>query len=73
MASALSAACSDDISSLHADGLTYIALDLPNKILHPPILPKSPKAITRGFNHPVLGRLLCPIKYIKDFDDPEKQ
>jgi hypothetical protein len=73
MGSALSAARSDDISSLRTDGLTYVALDLPDKVLNPPILPKSPKTATRGFNHAVLGRLLCPIKYISDFDNPEKR
>ena len=72
MTQAVGSARSDDISSLRTDGLAYIAVDLPTKVIDPPIQPKAPKAATRGFNHPVLGRLLCPIKHLKDFDNPEK-
>jgi hypothetical protein len=37
--------------------------------LIPSIVPKSAKASMRGWNHPVLGRLLCPAKYLVDFDN----
>jgi hypothetical protein len=71
MNKALGGARSDDCGSLREMGLSYVAIDTETKTLDPPILPRSAKVGTRGFYHPVLGRLLCPLKYIKDFDaDP---
>ncbi|PPQ87205.1 hypothetical protein CVT25_014179, partial [Psilocybe cyanescens] len=35
---------------------------------HPEISAKLKKSETRGFKHPVLARLLCPIKHLEDFD-----
>jgi hypothetical protein len=33
---------------------------------------RQPKADVRGFNHPMIARLLCPIDYLDSFDeDPE--
>jgi hypothetical protein len=41
--------------------------------LTPPISASRPKAEVRGFNHPMITQLLCPIDYITLFDeDPER-
>jgi hypothetical protein len=71
MNKALRGARSDDCGSLREAGLTYVAIDTLSKVLEPPILPGNAKLGTQGFYHPVLGRLLCPLKYIEEFDtDP---
>lgn len=52
-------------------GLEYI--DEKHGALIPPISASRPKADVRGFNHPMIARLLCPIDYIALFDeDPEE-
>lgn len=72
MTSAISAARSDDCGSLKDIGLTYAALEAGMITLVPSITPRTSKSATRGWNHPVLGRLLCPAKYLTEFDeDPE--
>lgn len=72
MNKAVTSARSDDISSLKRDGLGYIALDLPGGAIVPIIPAKASKSV-RGFNHPVLGRLLCPLRYLAAFEaDPEE-
>jgi hypothetical protein len=71
MTQSLGSARSDDCGSLREGGVAYVALTSPLKMLQPLIPPKSPKDGIRGFNHVMLGRLLCPIKYIEEFDaDP---
>jgi len=68
----LGGAHSDDCSSLRETVLSYVAIDHENKSLNPIITPKSAKSSTCGFSHPMLGCLLCPVKYSKEFDlDPK--
>jgi len=69
MTSALGGARSDDCGSLKELGLVYAALPIGANSLTPAIPPKTPKAATRGFHHPILGRLLCPAKYLVEFDE----
>ena len=69
MTSALGSARSDDCGSLKEVGLTYVALHIGVDNLTPSIPPKMPKAVQRGFHHPSLGRLLCPAKYLAEFDE----
>ena len=69
MTQALGNAHSDDCGSLCEDGLAYIALDSPGKVLQPPITAKSLKSDIWGFNHLILSCLLCPIKYLAEFDE----
>ena len=69
MTSAIGGARSDDCGSLREVGLMYAALEAGATSLEPSIAPKSPKSVTQGWNHPILGRLLCPAKYLADFDD----
>ena len=68
---AAAAARGDDIASLNNHGLKYIALEQPGKRLVPDIAPDSDKMSSRGHNHPVTSRLLCPAKLLQEFDaDP---
>ena len=61
---------SDDSNSLVLDGLEYVN----DKYgpLEPPIPVKERKAKARGFNHPMIARLLCPVDYIPSFDKDPK-
>jgi len=66
---AAGAARSEDAASLLVAGLEYIAYDRPDRHIDPPISSRAKKVEARGFNHPILGRLLCPIDYIAFFDE----
>ena len=68
MHTAASAARGDDIASLNIHGLKYIALEQPGKQIVPDIAPDSDKRASRGYNHPVTSRLLCPARLLQDFD-----
>lgn len=62
---------SDDCGGLRDVALDYISEDM-NTPLLPTILKKSPKCGIRGFHHPVLAWLLCPIVLLHQLDtDPE--
>jgi len=62
-----------DIHSLREKGISYIELEQPGKCIIPHIDPAAPKNIVRGHNHLVLSRLLCPVKYLAEFDaNPEE-
>lgn len=68
---AAAAARGDDIASLNNHGLKYIALEQPGKQLVPDIAPDADKTGSRGHNHPVMSRLLCPARLLQEFDaDP---
>jgi hypothetical protein len=73
LAEAANGARSDDIGGLAHIGLEYIAFDLPSKVLEPRISIKQKKDIAQGFKHPVLARLLCPVKYLSNFDADPKE
>lgn len=67
----LSVARSDDIKSLRELGLSYVTSLQPDKTLVPNIPPNSSKQEHRGWKHPVLARLLCPIEYFTAYEaDP---
>ncbi|KAH9478018.1 hypothetical protein JR316_0010253 [Psilocybe cubensis] len=67
MIAASGAARSEDISTLQNTIITYINECSPaNKV---EISATSTKSESRGFKNKVLARLLCPMKYLKDFDD----
>ncbi|KAF9544906.1 hypothetical protein CPC08DRAFT_755773 [Agrocybe pediades] len=71
MTDAANAARGDDIGSLLDKGLVYVALEQPGHVLTPPIHPNARKNESRGHHHPVLSRLLCPVRYLNEFDrDP---
>jgi hypothetical protein len=73
MNAAAGAARSEDISSLKEVILGYAAVHSPEGELRPQINPSSSKSDTRGFNHLMLARLLCPIQYLDQFDEnPER-
>lgn len=68
MNDATGTACGNDIKSLLDKGLAYLALDLPSQQLLPFIGSTTSKEETRGHNHIVLSRLLCPVRLLADFD-----
>ncbi len=57
-----------DIYSLHEKGVSYIELEQPDKQLTLQIDPAAPKTSFQDHNHLILSRLLCPVKYLADFD-----
>jgi len=69
----VTAARGADISTLREAGLEYVALEQPDEVLVPKIRRGAEKKTTRGHNHLVLSRLLCPVVLIKDYDaEPEE-
>jgi uncharacterized protein DUF6698 len=69
----VTAARGADISTLREAGLEYVALEQPDEVLVPKIRRGAEKKTTRGHNHPVLSRLLCPVDLINDYDtEPEE-
>jgi len=68
MMTALGGAQGNNCGSLKKAGLVYAALEVGQESLTPHIAFKSLKDPCRGFHHPQLGRLLCPVKHIIDFD-----
>ncbi|KAA1471035.1 hypothetical protein DENSPDRAFT_836974 [Dentipellis sp. KUC8613] len=69
---AANSARTDDAGSLRYVGLNYVPRELHKDALIPPI-PKQATKADRGFNHPMLARLLCPRKLLEQFDeDPNK-
>ena len=67
MSQSATQARSDDIGSLHDEGLSYVEALLPDNALSPNILAKSRKSQTRGFLHPQMGALLCPVDRYCDY------
>ena len=65
METGLSQAGSDDRSSLKEDGLIYAAQLLPNKEFIPKIPPRGSKSAYRGFLHPQIAEMLCPIYHLE--------
>ena len=65
METGLSQAGSDDRSSLKEDGLIYAAQLLPNKEFVPKIPPRGSKSAYRGFLHPQITEMLCPIYHLE--------
>ena len=73
METGLSQAGSDDRSSLKEDGLIYTAQLLPNKEFVPKIPPRGNKAAYRGFLHPQIAEMLCPIYHLDMLQRGENQ
>ena len=68
MTTALGGARADDCNSLKESGLTYAACEIGQESLVPHISLRTSKDASRGFQHPQIGRLLCPAKFLIDFD-----
>jgi hypothetical protein len=72
MMKAMGEARSQDASSLREKILAYVAACSVTETLEPPIKPGAKKSDTRGWNHPMLARLLVPIQHLEQFDlDPQ--
>ncbi len=68
---AVTAVRGSDISSLCEKGIYYIELEQPDQQLNLKLNPAAPKNSTCSHHHLVLSRLLCPVKYLAEFDaDP---
>jgi len=71
MADAAKGARSDDTGGLKMKAVLYLPINPKQDACVPPITNEKYKS-DRGFNHPLTSRLLCPQKFIKDYDaDPE--
>lgn len=47
---------------------TYAAPHPDKQVVQPPVSVETKGGRARmGFNHPQLGRMLCPVKYLKDY------
>jgi len=69
MIAASAVARSEDISNLFTAILVYIGEADPDDKVIPEISAHVKKSESRGFKHPVLARLLCPIKYLDKFKE----
>ena len=60
------------IQQVYCHLASYVALETPGGELVPKIPANATKCESRGFYHPILARLLCPVKWLSDFDaDPK--
>jgi hypothetical protein len=71
MANAAADARSEDTASLRHTGIAYLPKDTTTDTIVPAIT-KDQGKIIRGFNHQFTARLLCPIRFLKDFDAKTK-
>jgi hypothetical protein len=63
---------SEDLQSLKHKGLDYVARQMPEGQIVPPIPAHSSKEATRGWTHPQIRELLIPACYLKAYQvDPE--
>lgn len=72
MVAAFNEARSNDSSSLKHDAMGYIMKNPDAEALIPPI-PKGKFKSDRGFNHPVIARMLCPMARLNDYDANPKR
>jgi hypothetical protein len=73
MADAASEARSNDTGSLKHNAIAYIVANPSVDILTPPIARSESKS-DRGFNHPVIAKMLCPRDRLAEYNaDPEKR
>jgi hypothetical protein len=71
MVDAAKGARSDDTGGLKMKAVLYIPLKPKLDTCIPPITNEKSKS-DRGFNHPMISRLLCPRKLLDQYDtDPE--
>jgi hypothetical protein len=71
MVDAAKGARSDDTGGLKMKAVLYIPLNPKQDPCIPPITNEKSKS-DRGFNHPMIARLLCPRKLLDQYDmDPE--
>ncbi|KAF6746534.1 hypothetical protein DFP72DRAFT_1076226 [Ephemerocybe angulata] len=58
---------SNDIAKLRDRGIEYLASLQPGGVITPPLKAASTKSKARGHNHPLTSRLLCPMKFYKEY------
>ena len=68
MIEAFGNARAQDTNSARYEVPTFVPLDPLVDVVQPPI---SRNKSARGFNHPVIGKLLCPLRLLPEFEaDP---
>jgi len=68
MAEAFGKARAQDTNSARYDVPTFVPLDPLVDVVQPPI---TNDKSARGFNHPVVGKLLCPLRLLPEYEaDP---
>jgi hypothetical protein len=68
MAEAFGNARAQDTNSVHYDVPTFVPLDPLVDVVQPPI---TNHKSARGFNHLVVGKLLCPLRLLPEYEaDP---
>ena len=66
MVEAFGNARASDTNSAHYETPTFIPLDPLVDIVQPPI---TSNKSTQGFNHPVVGKLLCPLRLLLEYEE----
>ena len=66
MVEAFNNARSQDTNLAHYEVPTFIPLDPLVDVVQPPI---TNNKSTRGFNHPIVGKLLCPLWLIPEYEE----
>lgn len=69
MNSAIRATRSSDATRLKAQIGVYVALDPIKFSINPPINNGFTDKSHMGLKHPFLARMLCPVDYLKQFDE----
>jgi hypothetical protein len=68
MAEAFGNARAQDTNSARYDVPTFVPLDPLVDVVQPPI---TNDKSARGFNHPIVGKLLCPLRFLPEYEaDP---
>jgi hypothetical protein len=68
MTEAFSNARAQDTNAARYDVPTFVPLDPLVDVVQPPI---TNDKSARGFNHPIVGKLLCPLRYLREYEaDP---
>ena len=55
-----------DTNSAHYEVATFIPLDPLVDVVQPPI---TSNKSAQGFNHPVVGKLLCPLRLLPEYEE----
>ena len=66
MVDAFGSARATDTNSAHYEVPAFVPLDPLVDVVQPPI---TKNKSSRGFNHPVVGKLLCPLRLLPEYEE----
>jgi hypothetical protein len=66
MVEAFGSARATDTNSSRYEVPTFVPLDPLVDVVQPPI---TKDKCSRGFNHPVVGKLLCPLRLLPEYEE----